>query len=84
MWPGFKEKPITPGAHKSNLSPPPCHARAPHHREARVDTIAGIAWADADEIAQSAKPSIPTHQRAQPDAAHDLIAIQMSPVRPFS
>src|SRR4029450_6830659 len=64
-------------------SPPSCHARAPHHREARVDAVAGIGRADADKIVKSAKPSISTHQSAQPVARHDLVGIEISPVRPF-
>src|SRR5262245_37269994 len=64
-------------------SPPSCHARAPHHREARVDAVAGIARTDADEVTNSAKSPIPANQRAQPVAAHDLVAIKMSPMRPF-
>src|SRR4030095_14786567 len=59
------------------------HARAAHHRETRVDTVAGVARADADEIIEPTKPPIPADQRPQPVAAHDLIAIKVSPVRPF-
>src|SRR5262245_28049481 len=64
-------------------SPPSCHARAPHHREARVDTFARVARADADKIVESAKPPISSDQRAQPVAAHDLVTIEMSPMLPF-
>src|SRR5262245_43945930 len=59
-------------------------ARAPHHRKARVDAVADIARTDADKVTNSAKPPISTHQCAQPVAAHHLIAIEMSPVRPLS
>src|SRR5262245_65007838 len=65
-------------------APPSCHARAPPHREARVDTFARVARADADKIVESAKPPISSDQRAQPVAAHDLVTIEMSPMLPFS
>src|SRR5690349_18660309 len=66
-----------------NSAPATCHTGAPHYRETRVDAVAGIARADADEIVEPAKPPISAHQRAQPVATHDLVAIEMSPVRPF-
>src|SRR5215470_4372650 len=67
-----------------NSAPPSCHACAPHHRETRIDAIAGIARADADEIVEPTEPSIPADQRAQPVTAHYLVTIEMSPVRPFT
>jgi hypothetical protein len=83
MWPGFLQRNKSHRTAKTNSSPPSCHARATHHCEARVDTVARVARADADEIIEPAESPIPTHQRAQPVAAHDLVAIEMRPMLPL-
>jgi len=80
MWPGFLQRNKSHRTAKTNSSPPSCHARATHHCEARVDTVARVARADADEIIEPAESPIPTDQRAQPVAAHDLVAIEMRPM----
>src|SRR5918994_4080433 len=69
---------------REESAPPQYHARAPHDRETRVDAVVSIARADAHQIGESAEPSVSASQSAQPVSTHDLIAVEMSPMRPLS
>jgi hypothetical protein len=65
-------------------SPTQRHARAPHDCKARVDTSARVARTNADQIVESAEPAVAADKSAQSVTSHNLVAVEMCPVMPFS
>jgi len=54
--------------------------RAPDHREARDHAVALVGDIDADQVAESAKARITTHQRPHLTAFENLKAVEVRPL----
>ena len=54
--------------------------RSPDHREARDHPLALVGDVDAEQVAESAKARITTHQRLQPAAFENLKAVEVRPL----